>query len=111
VATALSVGVIATIMILGIRTKLPPPDPAWREHLPLPEPPLTRLQLVVFVGFRFGLFVAALVAALFHANRLAFAFMVGYLALLMAWVVVRVRAARRARQEQQGHHQGGSVIG
>lgn len=110
VATTLAVGVIATLMLLGIRMKLPPPDPDWREHLAPPPPPPTRLQLIVFVGIRCGLYLAGVIAALLQATGLSIAFMVGFFALLNAWVVVRVRAIRRARRELEGH-EGESAVG
>jgi hypothetical protein len=54
IATLLAVGVIAALMVIGIRTKLPPPDPDWREHLPAPPPPPPRWwQIVWFVRLAF----------------------------------------------------------
>jgi hypothetical protein len=49
IATLLAVGVIAALMVIGIRTKLPPPDPNWREHLPPPSPPPPRWWQIVWV--------------------------------------------------------------
>jgi hypothetical protein len=32
IATLAAVAVIATLMVIGIRMKLPPPDPDWRQQ-------------------------------------------------------------------------------
>ena len=45
VATLLAVAVIAGLMNIGIWTKLPPPDPNWRERPP--PPPTSRLEWIL----------------------------------------------------------------
>ncbi len=47
IATSLAVAVIATLMVAGIRMKLPPPDPDWREHLAPRLPPPSLPWLIV----------------------------------------------------------------
>jgi hypothetical protein len=91
-------GLIASLMLVGIRMKLPPPDPEWRKHQPPQSTPPTRIQLIVFFGGRFAVWIAALVAAAFHANRLALALMLVYFVLILTWIGMRVQASRRARR-------------
>jgi|1186.fasta_scaffold108380_1 hypothetical protein len=43
-------GVIALLMVLGVKAKYPPPDPDWREHLPPPPPEPSRAWQI----FRWG---------------------------------------------------------
>jgi hypothetical protein len=100
VATILAFGVIATLMLVGIKMKLPPPDPDWREHLRPPPPPPSRLELIVFVWFRYGVWVAAIIAAAFDERGLALAFMVVFTVLILGRVVVRVRASHRVREQR-----------
>jgi hypothetical protein len=102
VATTLAFGVIATLMIVGIKMKVPPPDPDWREHLPPPPPPPSRLQLIVFVGFRYAVLLAGIIAGAFEERGLATAFIIVYVALILGWMVGRLRAARRVQREQHG---------
>jgi hypothetical protein len=92
----LALGLIATLMLLGIKMKLSPPNPNWRRHVPPPPTPPTRLQLVVFLGLRYVVWIAAIIAAAFKAGRLAIALMIVFIALIAVWVMVRARAVRRA---------------
>jgi hypothetical protein len=50
IATSTCVVIIAGLMIAGIKMKLPPPDPDWREHLPPPAPQPTGGWLVLRYG-------------------------------------------------------------
>jgi hypothetical protein len=102
IATVLAFGLIGTLMLVGIRMKVPPPDPNWREHLPPPGPlarPATRTQLIVFLGGRYAVWIGAIVAAALHANRLALFLALVYLVLILMWIAMRFQASRRARRE------------
>jgi hypothetical protein len=62
IATLAAVAVIATLMDIGIRMKLPPPDPDWRQHLPSPVPWPPRWWVVLWVS-RYAFLLAGVVAA------------------------------------------------
>jgi hypothetical protein len=99
VATSLAAGVIAILMIVGIRTKLPPPDPDWREHLPPPAPPASRLELML-LGVGYGAYVAGMISAGLRAKRLAVAFVAVFAGSTLMRLVIRIRAGIRVRRER-----------
>jgi hypothetical protein len=96
-ATLACVGVIATLMIVGIRTKLPPPDPDWREHLPQPVPPRSRLWWKIWFG-RYAFLVAGIVALRLGATRLGLALAFLFLGVTYAAIAQHVVAVRRYRK-------------
>jgi hypothetical protein len=98
IATMLAVAIIGGLMIVGIRTKLSPPDPDWREHLPKPGPPPPRWWWVVWLS-RYPVLVAAVIAAGFEAEELAGALGVVMVILSIVGIAVRWRMALRARRQ------------
>jgi hypothetical protein len=104
-ATTLAFGLIAALVVIGIRIKLPPPDPDWRKHLPPPPPPPSRLELLVSVSY-IGAAIALVVATAFQATGLALAFFVAMISLLVTRVVLRTQAIRQSRRELQDHDRG-----
>jgi hypothetical protein len=97
VATLAAAGVIAALMAVGIRTKLPPPDPNWREHVPTQPPRPSRFWLMVSLG-RWLFWVAGIVAALFHLNTLAVAMAVAFVIVTLAATAERFVAMARHRR-------------
>jgi hypothetical protein len=71
IATGLCVAVIAGLMIVGIKVKMPPPDPNWRQHLPPPPPQPTGIWLHLLRGSRaatFAMYFIMVLAAAVHLD-------------------------------------------
>jgi hypothetical protein len=101
VATLLAVGIIAALMVLGIRMKLPPPDPDWREHPPPPFPPRSRFWQMLWLG-RFPLLLAMILVAAFRLNdRILMALGLSYVAVIVAVSAERVVLAFRLRRARR----------
>jgi len=100
IATLAAVAVIAILMVVGWRMKLPPPDPDWRDHLP-PSPPSRPRWYVVLWMARFPLLLLVAIAALMHADRLAVWLSLVFVGATIVLVVLRVIQAR-----QQMRHRG-----
>jgi hypothetical protein len=98
VATLFAVGVIAALMVLGIRMKVPPPDSDWRQHVPPPFPPRSRFWQMLWLG-RFPLLLAMILAAAFDvSNRILIALGLTYVAVIVAVSAERVVLAFRLRK-------------
>jgi cytochrome bd-type quinol oxidase subunit 2 len=101
IATLLVVAVVATLMLIGIRTKLPLPDPDWREHLPKPPPP--RIWWVLWLS-RYPVLLAAVIAAAADAEEVAMALALVLVILTFAGIVVRLKIAIHARRQARPGH-------
>jgi hypothetical protein len=101
IATLAACAVIATLMVVGIRMKLPPPDPDWRDHVP-PDPPLrSRLWWGLWLG-RLPVWLAAILAIALGFRGLGLALLALMLAMTMAGIIERLVARlRRAQRESQ----------
>ena len=97
IATLLATGVIAALMIVGIRTKLPPPDPDWREHLPPPPPPPSKLEWVLIV-LRFAWYPVLVAVAFTERKGLILGIGVLWIGTLVALNITRIVRVRRARR-------------
>jgi hypothetical protein len=97
IATALAFATIATLIFIGVRMKMPPPDPDWREHLPQAPPPPPRWWFVLWFG-RWPMLVAVVLASAFEAEALAMAFLALYLAMTVVPLGWRFKTAMRRRR-------------
>jgi hypothetical protein len=104
IATGSAVGVIAALMYVGIKMKPPPPDPDWRDHLPLPPLRPSRGWLIFLfsplVGFFLGV-VALGVATAMGADRFTERLIPVLLALLVLRVVATVSWTVHAWRQQR----------
>ncbi|MDP9330500.1 MAG: hypothetical protein M3P11_07695 [Actinomycetota bacterium] len=100
IATLAAFGVIATLMVVGIRTKLPPPDPNWRDHVPPDPPPRSRLWWWIWFG-RLPMWLAVITAAAFRARRLALGLGIVIIAMTLASVAERSVVAIRLHKTQR----------
>jgi hypothetical protein len=110
IATLAALGIVASVMIIGLRRKTPPPDPEWREHagpgwkmtghLWRPgSPPRPRWYLALWFG-RYPLILLGVVAAALHADGLARSIFIVWIvgtAGLIAFRIVQVRLEVKRR--------------
>lgn len=97
IATALAFATIATLMVVGVRMKMPPPDPDWREHLPQAPPPPPRWWFVLWFG-RWPMIFAMAVAAALKAKALVWVLFALYLAMTVVPLAWRYKTAMRIRR-------------
>jgi hypothetical protein len=93
----LAVGIIATLMIVGYRAKLPPPDPDWRDHGNQQLPALSRPWIVVGIGSWCAYFLGILAALLGHPH-VALVLALASLGGLVSVSVHRLKEANRIRR-------------
>jgi hypothetical protein len=98
IATLLAVGVIAALMVIGIRTKLPPPDLDWREHLPRRPPPPSRLSTILWLS-RFGVLIAMILAGALDAMEVMFTFLGVWLLMTFSLSFLQLRRSLRYRRQ------------
>jgi hypothetical protein len=110
IATLAAVAVITTLMVIGIRMKLAPPDPDWRHHLPPPVPRPPRWWVVLWLS-RYAFLLAGVVAAALGRNRLAVWLALMMVAITFVGVSFRVRVSLRHRREWQRKQQEGPASG
>src|SRR5438093_4750197 len=100
VATLAAFGIIALIMFVGWRTKLPPPDPNWGDHagqgwrmtghllLPSSIPPPHWYSTLWFARYLLLPLVAA--AAALHADALERSIVIVLIALTIGLLIFRI---------------------
>lgn len=104
IATLLAVGVIAALMFVGIRMKLPPPDPDWRQHLPPPPPRPPRWWISLWLS-RYAILVGAIVAAALGQNRAEVWLGLMMVAITFVGVSFRMREVLRHHREWKQRQQ------
>jgi hypothetical protein len=105
IATLAAVAVIATIMTIGIRTKVPPPDPNWREHIPPPPPPKPRWFVILWWPGRYSLILLAIIAMIAGWTVLGGALIAAHIVLTFGLVAVQIRASLGYRRELKRHEE------